>query len=133
MATCLDPLNGYLLLAEALYKNVLNGDGKNIDFAKPYNFGPRLDSNRTVGQLIENLLLHWPGKWKSEESKKSLHETLNLNLVSDLSKKELGWIQKWGFEKTIFRTTSWYKRFNDGEAAFDLCHEDIQDYSKHDT
>ena len=51
----LETLNGYLTLAEALHGSTL--------FAQPYNFGPSMNSNRTVAELVNEILVHWPGRW----------------------------------------------------------------------
>jgi CDP-glucose 4,6-dehydratase len=52
----LEPLACYLCLAEAL----------SSDPAPPceaFNFGPQLESNRPVRELIASILSHWPGEW----------------------------------------------------------------------
>jgi CDP-glucose 4,6-dehydratase len=57
----LEPLGGYLLLAEKL-ADAQGGSGANI-YADAFNFGPSLEANRPVQELIEEVLLHWPGQW----------------------------------------------------------------------
>ena len=54
----LEPLGGYLVLAEKLYDT----HGVDNPFASSFNFGPRLDSNRSVSELVETSLKHWPGR-----------------------------------------------------------------------
>ena len=54
----LEPLSGYLLLAEALYES--------SNFATTFNFGPKLESNRTVKDLVEEALKYWPGSWQDQ-------------------------------------------------------------------
>ena len=52
----LEPLGGYLLLAEKLSSDP-------IRFSQAYNFGPHIESNKTVEEMVNNMLRIWPGKW----------------------------------------------------------------------
>ena len=60
----LEPLGGYLLLAERLFAMGKAGS----QFATAFNFGPQLEANRTVGELVEEALQHWPGSWQDLRS-----------------------------------------------------------------
>ena len=63
----LDPLAGYILLAEKLYKsnNSLSKDSDNI-FTSAFNFGPNISSNKTVNFLVNEIIKHWPGNIKKK-------------------------------------------------------------------
>ena len=125
----LEPLHGYILLAEKLYnhKKIKNEKCK---FTKAYNFGPNSSSNKSVKEVIHSLLKYWAGEWKSVDNSSEPYESLNLNLVSELAKKELNWQPYWDFEKTISITINWYKKFHDGNSAYKLCLDDILEYQK---
>ena len=55
----LEPLCGYMALAERLYS-------EGSYYATAYNFGPRAESNRRVEELVDSMLKYWPGKWEKE-------------------------------------------------------------------
>jgi len=55
----LEPLGGYLLLAEKLAKGQNTAPDPN-PYAEAFNFGPQLEANRSVGQLVEEVFQHWP-------------------------------------------------------------------------
>ena len=54
----LEPLGGYLLLAERLAAAV---SGSANPYATAFNFGPALEANRSVRELVAAALVHWPG------------------------------------------------------------------------
>ena len=58
----LEPLSGYLRLAEKMFESSHNRLGQN-KYTSSYNFGPGVDANRTVKELLDESLLHWPGTW----------------------------------------------------------------------
>ena len=105
----LEPLGGYMLLAQKIYES------KDLNKAKlcsAFNFGPRLDSNRPVKDLIETILQHWSGSWSDRSNPDAVHEANLLNLVTDKAFHLLGWQPKWDFERTIKETVSWYREAN---------------------
>jgi CDP-glucose 4,6-dehydratase len=109
----LEPLSGYLFLAAELWKNLTNSDPSNERIAElsgAFNFGPDLYSNRSVGKLVEELLMHYEGSWEDQSDPKAPHEASLLNLSIDKAYHKLGWQPKWGFEKTILETCEWYKK-----------------------
>ncbi len=62
----LEPLGGYLTLAAALAPGNKEQGTKNKELAPQsgaFNFGPNLTSNRTVADLVREVLRHWPGEW----------------------------------------------------------------------
>ena len=74
----LEPLGGYIALAEQLSTAA---DPTNLSTA--FNFGPHLESNRSVRELVEHSLLYWPGSWEDQSNSNSPHEANLLNLVTD--------------------------------------------------
>jgi CDP-glucose 4,6-dehydratase len=117
----LEPLDGYLSLAQALYHSGL--------FARAYNFGPTLNSNRTVVDLVTAILTHWPGRWTDSSDLTAPHEAGMLNLVIDRAYHELGWSPRWDFPTTVERTVNWYKRVEQQNAsALECCRDDIAAY-----
>lgn len=122
----LEPLSGYLLLAAELWKNLINSEplnNRNAEIAGAYNFGPDLYSNRSVEDLVQELLKHYDGSWEDQTKPDAPHEASMLNLSIDKAFHKLGWKPKWNFEKTIFETTDWYK-INSSDTAL------IQEFTK---
>jgi len=107
----LEPLGGYLSLAERIYQQ-LETDNWAEDIQGLYgafNFGPALGSNRTVGELVREILTHWPGDWIDQSDPHAPHEAKLLNLVTDKAFHTLGWQPVWDFERTIAETVTWYR------------------------
>lgn len=120
----LEPLGGYLLLAERL-----TGAADRSTLASAFNFGPQLEANRSVRELVEEALNHWPGSWVDQSDPNSPHEASLLNLVIDKAHHLLGWAPRWPFATTIERTVSWYRQVHEGEAgALACCRNDLDYY-----
>ena len=117
----LEPLSGYLLLAEKL---AADGDS----FSSSYNFGPMLEANRSVRDLVERSLNHWPGSWQDCSKTSSPHEAGRLHLQIDKAHHQLGWRPRWSFDTTVKRTVSWYRAVHEGESPLERCLDDLQAY-----
>ena len=118
----LEPLGGYLLLAERLSQ-------EQGTLASAFNFGPQLEANRSVRELVEQALLHWPGRWLDQSDPTSPHEASLLHLVIDKAHHDLGWTPRWPFPTTVERTVRWYRRVQDDQAsALACCLEDLATY-----
>ncbi len=99
----LEPLSGYLALGAAL-------DARQ-DFAKVvsgFNFGPDPSANRTVKEVVEELLKHVKGTWVDKSDPNAVHEAGLLNLDIRKSAKVLGWKPRWNFEQTLAKVAEWY-------------------------
>ncbi len=118
----LEPLGGYLLLAEKLYSNPT--------LASAFNFGPVLTSNRSVHDLVEGILSKWPGSWCDQSEGNFAHEAGRLNLTIDKAFHQLSWMPRWDFEQTITETVNWYRSFYKGEESRKLCMDQIERYTK---
>ena len=108
----LEPLSGYLWLGACLHNSQLSAFSSQLPSA--FNFGPSLASNRTVAELVQKILKHWPGKWDDQSDPLALHEAQLLNLATDKAHHFLGWSPAWGFEETIAQTVHWYREAQSG-------------------
>jgi CDP-glucose 4,6-dehydratase len=104
----LEPLSGYLILAQKLYEEPDKFHGES------FNFGPLAEQNHTVEELITEISKVWPNAgWTVEEGEK-FHEAKLLKLCCD---KPLAWM-KWqatlNFFQTADMTASWYKEYYSG-------------------
>ncbi len=97
----LEPLSGYLSLGAQL--------STDPNLASAFNFGPALTSNRSVADLVTELLKHWPGEWIDRPDPNAVHEAKLLNLATDKAFHLLGWSPVWSFEETIAETAAWYR------------------------
>lgn len=99
----LDLLSGYLLLGQRL----LAGD---TTCADAWNFGPDVEGNRTVEQVLEDLARGWPQlRWEVTSSPQP-HEAGLLHLDSAKAKMHLGWRPVWNLESTLHHTAHWYRQ-----------------------
>lgn len=101
----LEPLSGYLQLASALASD----SKRDANLWGAFNFGPGLTSNRTVADVVEQVLKAWPGAWEDQSDPDAVHEAKLLNLSTDKAYHLLAWRPVWDFEKTIAETTAWYR------------------------
>ena len=117
----LEPLFGYLMLAERLAHAP-------TDCSTAFNFGPALQSNRSVRELVETALDFWLGKWKDLTDSSAPYEASRLHLNIDKAYHHLRWMPRWDFETTVRFTVRWYKAVNEGAVPLDCCLEDIKAY-----
>jgi CDP-glucose 4,6-dehydratase len=103
----LEPLSGYLWLGACLANPQFSPF--NTQLASGFNFGPALSSNRTVADLVQEILKHWPGRWDDKSDPKAVHEAKLLNLATDKAHHFLGWSPAWDFAQTVARTLQWYR------------------------
>ena len=104
----LEPLSGYLWLGACLHNSQLSAFSSKLPSA--FNFGPALASNRTVAELVIEILKHWPGRWDDQSDPHAFHEAQLLNLATDKAHHVLGWSPAWPFAETIARTVEWYRQ-----------------------
>ena len=119
----LDPLNGYLKLAEFIFKKKINYDN--------YNFGPEIDDTYTVKKLVEEVCKVLGKKsfvnfQKNNKTFKKEEDQIYLEI--NKSKKILKFKPKFNFEISINKTISWYKNFYNGEDVRSICENEIKEY-----
>jgi CDP-glucose 4,6-dehydratase len=105
----LEPLGGYLLLAQALAQ----GDDS---AASAWNFGPGAEGTASVAVVIGELARLWPGgpaAWRTEERPQP-HEAGLLALDSSKSRHRLGWRPRWTLAQALARTIDWYSASRTG-------------------
>jgi len=110
----LEPLNGYLMLAEALCN-----DGAEV--AEAWNFGPDDGNCRPVAWLTDELMRRWGGTatWDRDDGEHP-HEAVFLKLDSSKSRQGLGWTPRLSIDVTLDWIVDWYKQFAEGANANEL-------------
>lgn len=105
----LQPLYGYLVLAEKLY---MSPDV----YAESWNFGPPLENIKSVSWVADYLIKIFGSsiKWVKDETQ-HWHEASILQLDSSKSEKHLGWLQIWNLEKGLEKTVDWFQAYQSGE------------------
>lgn len=107
----LELLGGYLHLGAELFRATESKDIKRLqELCAAFNFGPNLDSNRTVGALVNEVLSHWPGLAVPCPQANVGHEAGKLNLTIDKAYHLLGWQPRWTFEQSVYQTIHWYRQ-----------------------
>jgi CDP-glucose 4,6-dehydratase len=110
----LEPLSGYLILAQALYSDCNK-------FGSGWNFGPRDEDNRSVQEVVELMISHWgkSARWEKEGSEQP-HEANLLKLDCSKALQQLGWSPRWSLEVAIEKTVSWQKSYQNNENMRDI-------------
>lgn len=125
----LEPLGGYLWLAQCLYCSIEIATQKQPNpYAQAFNFGPDLSSNQTVQGLVELILQEWPGTWQDASQGEQPHEAGRLGLVTDKAFHQLGWSPCWDLQEAVKRTVAWYRAAAQGADVLELCLGQIRDY-----
>jgi len=111
----LEPLSGYLQLGAKLLGSLENAGA----FCEPFNFGPHVANNKTVKELVEDIIEKWgSGSWKWIAPENAKYESTLLNLCIDKAYHKLGWLPKWNFSNTIARTVEWYQNLDQRQKFF---------------
>jgi CDP-glucose 4,6-dehydratase len=101
----LEPLSGYLVLAQELY---LNGN----DFAEGWNFGPKDEDCKPVSWILDKMVANWGygSSWELDKNNNP-HEAGFLKLDCSKAANRLNWVPKWNIETAIKTTVDWNKAF----------------------
>jgi CDP-glucose 4,6-dehydratase len=119
----LDPLAGYLMLAETLA-------GRRTAHAA-WNFGPAQEDVMTVGAVADLFVAAWGGEaaWiAAPKPADAKHEAGQLTIDSSLARRDLGWHPRWRSDEAIRRTAAWYRDRAAGVQASALVERDIIDF-----
>ncbi len=122
----LEPLRGYLMLAEQLVET----DAA----ATAFNFGPAADDALPVAALVELVLGLWGGgRWEAVAEANAPHEAGLLRLDCRRAHERLGWRPLLTLKEAAELTVTWYRRASEATspaALFDLSLEQIAWYEK---
>lgn len=120
----LEPLCGYLMLAEKLYT-----DGP--AFGDGWNFGPSDDDVKTVQWIVEHLTKAWGGNasWTLDPVQ-GPHEATFLKLDCSKARASLGWSPRWDLSETLDKITRWHRAHLDGGEMRSITLNQIDEYQQ---
>jgi CDP-glucose 4,6-dehydratase len=108
----LELLSGYLHLGAEISHAIAQKNQERLQvLCSAFNFGPHITSNKTVEQLVQEVLKHWSGEWEDFTEPGARHEAGRLNLTIDKAYHTLNWQPRWNFEETIKHTVDWYRQY----------------------
>jgi CDP-glucose 4,6-dehydratase len=118
----LEPLTGYLTLAEKLFNNGIN-------YAEAWNFGPDEADAKPVEWIVKNLCEKW-GKSASYEMDEKMHphEATFLKLDCSKAKTRLNWHPRWDIEKTLESIVEWNKAWLNKDDMDKVCNRQIKNF-----
>jgi len=121
----LEPISGYLVLAERLYN-----DGE--AFAEGWNFGPKDEDCKPVGWILDLMVEKW-GKganWELDKNNNP-HEAGFLKLDCSKAALKLNWTPKWHLDKTLDLIVDWHQNWLSGKNNKQQCLQEIVSYQKY--
>jgi len=118
----LEPLTGYLTLAEKLYS-------EGSRFAEGWNFGPEDSDAKNVEWITKTICGLWgDGAAYEVEMNPKPHEANYLKLDCSKAKAGLGWYPRWTIETTLKSIVTWNKACINGENLRKVTERQIEDY-----
>lgn len=116
----LEPLRGYLLLAEKLYQ----GEG---EYREGWNFGPLPEDIQSVSVVLTALKEHLPFDLQLDTAPQP-HEAQRLGLDVRKAADRLGWTPQLKLKDAIRMTGEWYKAHIDGKDMPEVSRQQIKEY-----
>ena len=118
----LEPLSGYLSLAEQLYT-------QGQAFAESWNFGPNEDDTRAVQWIVEHMVQIWGNgaSWQQDGCTHP-HEANYLKLDISKAKSRLRWQPRWPLGTALAHIGTWHQAWLTHEDMQQLCLGQIQQY-----
>lgn len=124
----LEPLSGYLILAENLYS-------KGSIFAEAFNFGPSEDDVKTVEWIVEQVIKNWgrEASWHIDD-RNHLHEAKYLKLDCSKARDLLSWRPRWSLNQALRSIVDWQIAHTEQRDSHDmraLSVHQIEEFMKH--
>jgi len=118
----LEPLSGYLRLAELLYT-------EGPKFAQAWNFGPYDHDARNVEWITNTICEFWGDEASFEiDIKPQPHEANYLKLDCSKANAELNWFPKWDIQTTLKSIVDWNKAYLNNEDIREVTKRQIHQY-----
>ena len=118
----LEPLSGYLILAQKLYK-----DQK--EYAEGWNFGPNEKDVKPVDWILNKMISKWPNSSWELDQNSSPHEASFLKLDISKAESRLGWKPVWELNQTLEKIIAWHRAWIDKKDMQAVCLSEIKEYT----
>jgi len=120
----LEPLSGYLLLAEKLYSN-------GMKYADAWNFGPEQKDTQPVAWIADQLVEIWGENsgWENDKNVNHPHEANYLKLDCSKAFSNLGWSPKWDLQNALIKIVEWHKEALANKSMREFTLKQIEAYS----
>lgn len=118
----LEPLSGYLLLAEKAYHEP-------VKYSESWNFGPKYATEKSVEWIVKTLCNFWgnnAGYTLAERSVKN--EASYLKLDCSKAEHNLGWVPKWTIQHALNKTVEWAKAYYANKDIYGLSLKHVREY-----
>lgn len=119
----LEPLSGYLALAEKLYT-------EGAQYAEGWNFGPHDHDAKPVAWIVEQLTQIWGdgAAYCIDAAAANLHEAHYLKLDCSKAHMQLGWQPRWNLRHTLEKISEWHKAQQAGGDMQTMTLQQIREY-----
>jgi len=119
----LEPLSGYLILAQKLYKNQKN-------YAEEWNFGPNEKDVKPVDWILNKMITKWPNSSWELDQNSNPHEADFLKLDISKAESKLGWNPVWELSQTLEKIIAWHQAWLNKEDMQAVCLAEIEEYTR---
>ncbi len=119
----LEPLHGYLLLAERLYE-------AGEEYTGAWNFGPPDEEAMTVGWIADWMDERCRGAGWRTDTGDHPHESRYLGLDSGKAREKLAWRPRWSLDRALDKTIEWREKWLNGDDMLAFTLLQIDDYEK---
>jgi CDP-glucose 4,6-dehydratase len=100
----LEPLSGYLILAQSLYNNPKK-------YAEGWNFGPSEEDVKPVSWILDRIIGKWPNSGWTADNNINHYEAYFLKLDIEKARYKLGWRPTWDLDYTLDKVIAWHKNW----------------------
>jgi len=119
----LEPLSGYLVLAQKLYESP-------EDYAEGWNFGPKDEGAKPVDWILDKMVKNWQGEasWQLDDNTHP-HEAGFLKLDISKAKAKLNWQPIWSLDNTLEKIIQWHQAWLAKQDMQQACLNEIKQYN----
>ena len=119
----LEPLSGYLILAQKLYRD-------QEKYAGGWNFGPNDNDAKPVDWILDKMISKWPNSSWELDASSNPHEAGFLKLDISKAKSQLNWQPVWELSRTLDKIIAWHRSWLSQEDMQAASLAEIEEYMK---
>ena len=119
----LEPLSGYLILAEKLYRDQRR-------YAEDWNFGPNEQDVKPVDWILDKMIAKWPNSSWELDQNSNPHEAGFLKLDISKAESKLSWKPVWELSQTLEKIIVWHQAWLNKEDIQAVCLAEIEEYTR---